>query len=106
MRPERVTDPALIPVKLTVYTPLPALVVDPKDPEPGVAVLLNVTAPTPEGFGLPKLSRAVSVVVIVDPEATVGLETPKVESAKEKAAGEMLIKLEQSVVKLPELALK
>jgi hypothetical protein len=103
---ERVTKPAVTPVKLAVYTPLPAFTVLPRVPDPGVEVAAKATVVIPDGFKFPKISFAVRVVVIESPEATVAEFVVTSESASEKAAGEILIKLEQSVLSPPELALR
>jgi hypothetical protein len=101
---DKVTDPAVVPVKDAVYTPLPALVVPPRVPAPGVELAAKATVVMPDGFKLPKPSRAVSVVVIESPEATVAADVVTSDLASEKPAGEMFMRPEQSVAKDPELA--
>jgi hypothetical protein len=67
-------------------------------------VAANATALIPDGFKFPKASFAVRVVVMDDPAITEAAEVVTSDLASENPAGEIFIKLEQSVVKDPELA--
>jgi hypothetical protein len=82
-----VAVPVETPVKDAVYVPLPTSVVPPKVPVELPPKFVKATVSPPEGSAFPAASFAVSVAVMLEPEATVPAETVTSDWASETAPG-------------------